>query len=43
MTSPTRVGALDIADAIHERIGCYVDMNCMQFLAVEATASIVGI
>ncbi len=30
-----RVGALDIAEAISERIGSYVDMNFMQFLAVE--------
>ena len=31
----TRIGALDIAEAISERIGSYVDMNFMQFLAVE--------
>jgi hypothetical protein len=30
-----RIGALDIAEAIQERIGSYVDMNFMQFLAVE--------
>ena len=36
MTALTRVGALDIAEAIYERIGSYVDMNFMQFLAVEA-------
>lgn len=30
-----RVGALDIAEAIHERIGSYVDMDFIQFLAVE--------
>jgi hypothetical protein len=35
MTAQTRIGALDIAGAIHERIGSYVDMNFMQFLAVE--------
>ena len=30
-----RIGALDIAQAISERIGSYVDMNFFQFLAVE--------
>ena len=35
MTTSNRVGALDIAEAIHERIGSYVDMNFVQFLAVE--------
>ena len=35
MTASPRIGALDIAEAIHERIGSYVDMNFMQFLAVE--------
>lgn len=30
-----RVGALDIAEAISKRIGSYVDMNFIQFLAVE--------
>jgi hypothetical protein len=35
MTASTRIGALDIAEAIHERIGSYVDMNFVQFLAVE--------
>jgi hypothetical protein len=35
MKASSRVGALDIAEAIHERIGSYVDMNFMQFLAVE--------
>ena len=30
-----RIGALDIAEAISERIGSYVDMNFMQFLAVN--------
>ncbi len=35
MTASPRIGALDIAEAIHERIGAYVDMNFMQFLAAE--------
>lgn len=35
MKASARVGALDIAEAIHERIGTYVDMNFTQFLAVE--------
>jgi hypothetical protein len=35
MTASSRIGALDIAGAIHERIGSYVDMNFVQFLAVE--------
>ncbi len=35
MEALSRIGALDIAEAIHERIGTYVDMNFMQFLAVE--------
>ena len=35
MDNSTRIGALDIAEAIHERIGTYVDMNSIQFLAVE--------
>ena len=35
MTSSTRIGALDIAEAISQRIGSYVDMNFIQFLAVE--------
>lgn len=35
METSSRIGALDIAEAIHERIGNYVDMNFMQFLAVE--------
>lgn len=30
-----RIGVLDIAEAVAERIGSYVDMNCVQFLAVE--------
>jgi hypothetical protein len=32
----SRIGALDIAEAIAERIGSYVDMNFIQFLAVDA-------
>lgn len=35
MLIPARVGALDIAGAISARIGSYVDMNFIQFLAVE--------
>jgi hypothetical protein len=35
MTTSSRVGALDIAEAIHSRLGSYVDMNFMQFLVVE--------
>jgi len=35
MTASTRIGALDIAEAIYERIGSYVDMTFMQFLTVE--------
>jgi hypothetical protein len=35
MITAKRIGALDIAEAIAERIGSYVDMNFMQFLAVE--------
>ena len=35
MTISSRIGALDIAGAISERIGSYVDMNFMQFLAVD--------
>jgi hypothetical protein len=35
MNTKNRIGALDIAEAIHGRIGSYVDMNFMQFLAVE--------
>ncbi|HEX7750989.1 MAG TPA: hypothetical protein VF440_01160 [Novosphingobium sp.] len=31
----SRIGALDIAEAVAERIGSYVDMNFIQFLAVE--------
>lgn len=32
-----RIGALDIAEAISAEIGSYVDMNFMQFLAVEGS------
>ena len=35
MISSNRIGALDIAGAISERIGSYVDMNFIEFLAVE--------
>lgn len=35
MTILTRIGALDIAEAIAERIGSYVDMNFIQFLAAD--------
>jgi hypothetical protein len=35
MISSNRIGALDIASAISERIGSYVDMNFIEFLAVE--------
>ena len=35
MTSFPRIGALDIAEAIAERIGSYVDIIFIQFLAVE--------
>ncbi len=35
MTGSTRIGALDTGEAIQERIGSYVDMNFVQFLAVE--------
>lgn len=35
MTSLARIGALDIAGAVAERIGSYVDMDFIQFLAVE--------
>ena len=30
-----RIGALDIAGAVSERIGSYVDMNFFQFLAAQ--------
>jgi hypothetical protein len=35
MNATNRIGALEIAEAIHARIGSYVDVNFMQFLAVE--------
>lgn len=35
MTFLPRIGALDIAEAIADRIGSYVDMNFIQFLAVD--------
>ncbi|MCL6741810.1 hypothetical protein LZ518_11795 [Sphingomonas sp. RB56-2] len=35
MIRSNRIGALDIAGAISERIGSYVDMNFIEFLAVE--------
>lgn len=35
MTLLPRIGALDIAEAIADQIGSYVDMNFIQFLAVE--------
>lgn len=35
MAPSTRIGALDVAEVIHERIGSYVDMDFMQFLAVD--------
>jgi hypothetical protein len=35
MTMLSRIGALDIAEAISTRIGSYVDMNFIQFLAVD--------
>jgi len=35
MIAQPRIGALDIAEAISERIGSYVDMNALQFLAVD--------
>ena len=34
MISSSRIGALDIAGAISERIGSYVDMFSIEFLAV---------
>ena len=37
MTILPRIGALEIAEAIAERIGSYVDMNFIQFLAVEGS------
>jgi hypothetical protein len=35
MTAHQRIGALDIAETIALRIGSYVDMNFLQFPAVE--------
>jgi hypothetical protein len=35
MTTSKRIGALDIAGAIHECIGSYVDAALIEFLAVE--------
>lgn len=35
MIISNRIGALDIAGAISERIGSYVDMSFIEFLAVE--------
>ena len=35
MICSSRIGALDIAGAISERIGSYVDMTFIEFLAVE--------
>jgi hypothetical protein len=35
MITLPRIGALDVAEAIHERIGSYVHMEFMEFLAVE--------
>ena len=37
MRKVQRIGALDIAEAISAEIGSYVDMNFMQFLAVEGS------
>ena len=35
MSGLKRIGALDIAEAIADRIGSYVDMDFVQFLAVD--------
>jgi hypothetical protein len=35
METVSRIGALDIAEAIAARIGSYVDMDFIQFLAVD--------
>ena len=35
MIVQNRIGTLDIAEAVADRIGSYVDMNFIQFLAVE--------
>ena len=36
MTPRTRIGALDIAEAIADRIGSYVHMEFIEFLAADA-------
>ena len=35
MVTANRIGALDIAEALSERIGSYVDLYSIEFLAVE--------
>ena len=35
MDGSNRIGALNIADAISQRIGSYVDLHSIEFLAVE--------
>ena len=35
MSAISRIGALDIAGLISDRIGTYVDMDFIQFVAVE--------
>ncbi len=35
MLSSNRIGALEIAEALSERIGSYVDLYSIEFLAVE--------
>lgn len=35
MASSNRIGALEIAEALSERIGSYVDYHSIEFLAVE--------
>jgi len=35
MSSSNRIGALEIAEALSERIGSYVDLHSIEFLAVE--------
>ena len=35
MSFVSRIGALEVAELISERIGSYVDMNSIQFLAVD--------
>ncbi len=41
MTEPAkpRIGALDIAELISAKIGSYVDMNFMQFLAADGNGA----